>query len=100
MEQCDILFGTEGEYDKALGIQFPKFEAQDAAYRLDAAGYEAAAVAVSARFPNCRAVVFALRNELSANHHLISGMISLILSRQSPLLCPRDKVHCFSSKIS
>ena len=75
MEQCDILFGTEGEYDKALGIQFPKFEAQDAAYRFDAAGYEAAAGAVSARFPNCRAVVFALRNELSANHHLISGTL-------------------------
>lgn len=75
MEQCDILFGTENEYNKALGTRFPKFEAQNASYRPDAAGYEAAARSVSARFPNIRAVIFALRNELSANHHLISGSL-------------------------
>lgn len=75
MERCDILFGTESEYNKALGVRFPKFEARDASYRPDAAEYEAAARTVSARFPNVRAVVFALRNELSANHHLISGTL-------------------------
>lgn len=75
MERCDILFGTETEYNKTLGIRFPEFKAQNASYRPDATGYEAAARIVTARFPNVQAVIFALRNELSANHHLISGTL-------------------------
>ncbi|WP_418983060.1 PfkB family carbohydrate kinase [Alistipes sp.] len=75
MEQCDVLFGTDDEYEKVLGLELPRFAACDAAYRPDQTGYEAAARQVAARFPGCRAVVFALRNVLSANHHLISGTL-------------------------
>lgn len=75
MEQCDVLFGTDDEYEKILGIRLPQFSACDASYEPDTAGYEAAAREVARRFPRCRASVFALRNVLSANHHTISGTL-------------------------
>lgn len=75
MEQCDVLFGTDDEFRKVVDADFPDFAARDASYELDMAGYERAARAVEARFPQCRAVVFALRNVLSATHHLISGTL-------------------------
>ncbi len=75
MEPCDILFGTENEYLQALGIPMPHFEARDTRYQLDTEGYVRAARAVLDRCPRCRAVVFALRSELSANHHLITGLL-------------------------
>lgn len=75
LEQCDVIFGTDDEYEKVLGLELPRFAACDGAYRPDTARYETAARAVAARFPRCRVVVFALRNVLSANHHLISGTL-------------------------
>lgn len=75
LERCDVLFGTDDEYEKVLGLDLPSFAACDASYGMDTAGYERAARAVTERFPGCRAIVFALRNVLSANHHLISGTL-------------------------
>lgn len=75
MEQCDVFFGTDDEYETVLGIDMPRFDARDAAYEPDTAGYEAASRQVAQRFPRCRAIVFGLRNVLSANHHLISGTL-------------------------
>ena len=75
MEQCDIFFGTDDEYEKILGMRLPKFEARNASYRPDTAGYERASAEVAARFPRCRGIVFGLRSVLSANHHLISGTL-------------------------
>ncbi len=75
MEACDVLFGTDDEFEKAAGISFPRFAAADSSYEPDMAGYEAAALAIAKRFPRCRAIVFALRNVLSANHHMISGTL-------------------------
>ncbi len=75
MEQCDYFFGTDDEYERILGIRLPKFDARDASYQPDAAGYEAASRQVAERFPLCRGIVFGLRSVLSANHHLISGTL-------------------------
>ena len=75
MEQCDIFFGTDDEYEKVLGMHLPRFEARDASYQPDTAGYERASAEVAARFPRCRGIVFGLRSVLSANHHLISGTL-------------------------
>ena len=75
MEQCDVFFGTDDEYEKILDMRLPRFEARDASYRPDAAGYEKASAEVAARFPRCRGIVFGLRSVLSANHHLISGTL-------------------------
>lgn len=75
MEACDVLFGTDDEYETVLGLSLPAFSACDVRYEPDTAGYEAAAREVGRLFPRCRASVFALRNVLSANHHTISGTL-------------------------
>ena len=75
MAQCDFFFGTDDEYERILGLRLPKFEARDASYQPDTAGYEAASRQVAERFPACRGIVFGLRSVLSANHHLISGTL-------------------------
>ena len=75
MEACDVMFGTDDEYEKILGLTLPRFEARDATYRPDAKGYEAVGRAIAQRFPRCRASVIGLRNVLSANHHTISGTL-------------------------
>lgn len=75
MECCDVLFGTDDEYERVLGISFPRFGAVNSSYRPDLEGYEAAARRIAERFPRCRSIVFALRNVLSADHHLISGTL-------------------------
>lgn len=56
-------------------MHLPKFEARDASYQPDTAGYERTSAEVAARFPRCRGIVFGLRSVLSANHHLISGTL-------------------------
>ena len=75
MEQCDVFFGTDDEYEKVLDMQLPQFAARDAAYQPDVAGYKRASAEVAARFPRCRGIVFGLRSVLSASHHLISGTL-------------------------
>lgn len=75
LEECDVIFGTDDEYERVLGLDLPSFGACDASYLPDMAGYETAARAIVRRFPRCRAVVFALRNVLSATHHTISGTL-------------------------
>lgn len=96
MAQCDFFFGTDDEYEKILDIRLPKFEARDAAYQPDAAGYEAASRQVAERFPHCRGIVFGLRSVLSANHHLISGTLytdgHLFTSRVYDIDCVVDCV--------
>lgn len=75
MTLCDVLFGTDDEYEKITGLTLPPFSACDARYRPDTEGYEAVSRQIAASYPRCRALVIGLRSTLSANHHLISGTL-------------------------
>lgn len=75
LADSDILFGTDDEYTTVTGITVPPLQADKAAAALDATVYETAAKQAAERFPNCRMVIFALRNVLNANHHTISGTL-------------------------
>lgn len=75
MAGCDILFGTDDEYATVAGIDVPALKNREASDKLDPADYEAAAREAAERFPNCRMIVFALRNVLSADHHTVSGTL-------------------------
>lgn len=75
MEQCDIVFGTELEYKQALGVDMPAFKAVDTAYEMPMEGYKRAADEVAALLPQCHTIVFALRNVLNAQHHLLGGTL-------------------------
>lgn len=76
LSACDALFGTDDEYATILGIDVPPLSARAASDKLDPAPYEAAAWDASRLLPDCRTIVFALRNVLNANHHTISGALS------------------------
>ncbi|MDO4949498.1 MAG: sugar kinase [Bacteroidales bacterium] len=75
LAHCDVVFGTELEYKKALGIDMPGFKAVDTDYRMDLDGYARAAEDVNRLVPQCTTIVFALRNTLGANHHLLGGTL-------------------------
>lgn len=75
MEGCDIVFGTELEYKQALGVDMPAFKAVDTAYEMPMEGYRKAAEEVAAMLPHCHTIVFALRNVLHAQHHLLGGTL-------------------------
>ncbi len=72
---CDVVFGTELEYKKALGVDMPAFKALDTHYRMELDGYARAAEEVNRMVPQCRTIVFGLRNTLGANHHLLGGTL-------------------------
>ena len=75
MEGCDIVFGTELEYKQALGVDMPAFKAVDTAYEMPMEGYKRAADEIAARLPHCHTIVFALRNVIHAQHHLLGGTL-------------------------
>ncbi len=75
MAESDILFGTELEFQQALGIQMPQFKAVDRNYRMEMEAYTRAAEEVARLMPRCHTMVFALRNVLHAQHHLLGGVM-------------------------
>lgn len=75
LAECDIVFGTELEYLQALGVPMPAFKACDTAYEMPMEGYVKAAGEVARLLPKCHTIVFALRNVLNAQHHLLGGTL-------------------------
>lgn len=73
MAESDILFGTELEFQQALGVEMPQFKAVDTSYRMEMEAYTRAAEEVARLMPRCHTMVFALRNVLHAQHHLLGG---------------------------
>ncbi|MBR5849913.1 MAG: sugar kinase [Alistipes sp.] len=73
MAECDILFGTELEFQQALGVEMPQFKAVDTEYEMAMEAYTRAAEEVSRQMPRCHTIVFALRNVINAQHHLLGG---------------------------
>lgn len=75
MAESDILFGTELEFQQALGVEMPQFKAVDRNYRMEMEAYTRAAEEVARLMPRCHTMVFALRNVLHAQHHLLGGVM-------------------------
>lgn len=73
MAECDILFGTELEFQQSLGVDMPPFKALDPHYEMAMAEYARAAEEVARLMPRCHTMVFALRNVINAQHHLLGG---------------------------
>lgn len=72
--RCHIIFGDTGEMQLITGETLPPFEAEDTSYELDLAGYQRFFDRAQELFPRCRHFVMAVRNVLSANHHLLTGL--------------------------
>lgn len=75
VEKCDVLFGTEGEYEKSFGVKPVGFKATTADAVIDVAAHEAFCRQVMAKAPKCKYMFIALRNVLNANKHVLTGLL-------------------------
>lgn len=73
MAAADVLFGTELEFQQSLGVEMPQFKAVDPRYEMAMEAYTRASKEVAERMPKCHTIVFALRNVINAQHHLLGG---------------------------
>ncbi len=75
VKACHIVFGDTGEWELITGKKLPKFEAQDTTYKMDLDGYKKFFDDAQEMFPKGRHFVMAVRNVLSASHHLLTGLL-------------------------
>ena len=74
-QKSDIVFGTADEWKLITGITPPDFKATTPDYPIDSAAYKEYFGKASKILPKAKKMIVALRNTLSANHHLLSGVI-------------------------
>ena len=74
-QKSDIVFGTADEWKLITGITPPDFKATTPDYPIDGAAYEEYFRKASKILPKAKKMIVALRNTLSANPHLLSGVI-------------------------
>ena len=75
MQYSDIIFGSSGEYEKALGMKAPAFTVNSAAGRIDAAEYEDYCARVSTRLPRCKYMFMCMRNAITSEHNCLEGVL-------------------------
>ena len=74
-KNADIIFGDQGEYEKISGLPRVPFEATDDRYEIDLAAFDDYMRRASAMYPRCKKFVMAARNQISSNHHTLTGFI-------------------------
>lgn len=74
-EKSDILFGTSGEWELITGITPPSFKPTTADYEIDKAAFEEYFRKAAKLMPKAKKMIIALRNTLSASHHILSGVL-------------------------
>ncbi len=74
--RCDVLFGTEEEYQKAFGVQPVAFKVESKTNEgFNPDEHRAFCQEVMKRAPKCKKLFVALRNVLDANHHVLTGIL-------------------------
>ena len=74
-DKCDVLFGTEGEYHVAFGVEPVGYHVRSTTEPIALAAYERFFADVMRKAPNCRKAFLALRNTLTADHHILTGLL-------------------------
>ena len=74
-QECDVLFGTEGEYEKAFGVKPVAFEMTDPTQPFNVDEHKAFCQAIRAKAPKCKKIFVALRNVIDAKHHVFVGLL-------------------------
>lgn len=75
VEMSDIIFGDTNEFALIAGRKAVPFDAGDINYTLNMDAYTEWGNDVARQFPRCRHFLMAMRNELSTNHHILSGVL-------------------------
>ena len=74
-DKCDILFGTEEEYQVAFGVTPVSYKVTTDTEPIDLAAHEKFFQEVMCKAPNCKKAFVALRNTLDAKRHLLTGLL-------------------------
>ena len=74
-KKCHVIFGDTGEWQLITGKTLPPFEAKDTCYEMDIEGYKKFFVEAKDMFPDSLCLVMAVRNQISATHHLLTGLL-------------------------
>ncbi|MBQ7419561.1 MAG: sugar kinase [Prevotella sp.] len=75
MTYSDVIFGDAGEWELAGGLPRIPFLATSSDYPIDMAAYTRMFEQIAEKFPRCQKFILGLRNEVSTNHHLLSGVL-------------------------
>lgn len=75
VQYSDVIFGSEPEYEKVLGISKVGFKAISVNEQLNEDGFRAVGEQVVAKVPRCKKMFLELRNSINANHNTIAGVV-------------------------
>ena len=75
MQYATVIFGDAGEWELASGLPRIPFLAESSDYPVDVAAYTDMFQRIADRYPRCQKFILGLRNEVSTNHHLLSGVM-------------------------
>lgn len=74
-KKADIIFGDTGEYEVLTGRKALPFNAVTADYEIDTAAFKDWFDEAQRLCPKCRHFVMAVRNQVSTNHHVLTGLM-------------------------
>ena len=91
MEYSDFIFGDQNEWEVASQLPQIPFEALDSSYQIDIKAYESYFSMLHKQFPRCRQMLIALRNQITTNHHTLTGVLwsdGIIYTTRIYDICP------------
>ena len=75
MQYSDFIFGDQNEWEVASGVPHIPIDNLYADTKLDMEAYGAYFDELHRQFPRCRQMLLALRNQISTNHHTLTGLL-------------------------
>ena len=75
MSYADIIFGDAIEWYVVSGHPQVPFMARSADYEMPLDAYQEWLNAIHAQFPRCRRTLIGIRNQVSSNHHTLTGVL-------------------------
>lgn len=75
MQYSDFIFGDQNEWEVASGVPHIPINNMYADTELDMKAYGAYFDELHRQFPRCRQMLLALRNQISTNHHTLTGLL-------------------------
>ncbi|MCR4772750.1 MAG: sugar kinase [Prevotella sp.] len=75
ISNADIIFGDQGEYRVATGCDGVHFRATSSSDTIDLEAYRQWFELAQKQYPRCKVFIMALRNQMSSDHHTLTGLI-------------------------
>lgn len=75
LQYSDFIFGDQNEWEVVSGMPHIPFTAQDSTYQIDTEAYEHYFAELHKQFPRSRQMLMALRNQITSNHHTLTGVL-------------------------